>query len=142
MATITLRNNTVYKVPETAIELSDIKTVGYVPQPDYKNGLPVHAAAGIETIPFSVMKKVVFTPELIDFDALEENSYPCPGTITYTDGTEVEVDFAIGGYYSTTLCVFCPYWYSFDLRNNDSASFGGPYMNESTISEVLSIEFE
>jgi len=141
-ATIKLRNGTVYKVPEAAVEFSDIKTVGYAPQYDYKNGLSIRTADGIETVLFSAMKKVAFTPELIDFKTLKKDTYPCPGTITYTDGTEVKVDFAIGGYYSQTLDLFCPYWYSFDLRNNKSSQYGGPYMNESTISEVLSIEFD
>lgn len=140
-ATIKLRNGTVFKAPESAVELRDVRTSSGIPFSDYKNGLQVRAATGFPTVPFSAMKKVVFTPELIDFNKLEKKSYPCPGTITYLDGTEKKVDFAIGGYYKVSLCIFCPNPYSFDLRNNKSSS-SGPYMNENTISEVLSIEFD
>ncbi len=139
MAVITLRNGTVYKMPESAVEFMNY--TGVIPQPQYMSGLPVRSAEGVQTVPFSALKKVVFTPELIDFEALEDG-YPCPGTITYRDGTEMSVDFATGGYYQASLSFFCPYPYLIDLRNNDSYSIGGPYMNESTISEVLSIEFD
>jgi hypothetical protein len=142
MVTVTLRNGTVYKLPESALEYQGNKSIGYAPVADFMNEFPVRGATGVEYVPFSAIKRIQLTPELIDFDALEEDTFPSPGTLTYRDGTEMSVDFAFGSAYGGFLSFFCPYHYSIPLRNNGFYYIGGTYMNENTISEILSIEFD